>query len=113
MKKNLDDMQAENPGQGFQFPGAFEITAVGKAHAGLEERVPELVVGPGFVGAQRQLADAAVERRMIMFRSVSPSLCPSREKYEAAHAALRADPAVRWTLVRIGNRQPGAGSGKA
>jgi len=24
--------------------------------------------------------------------------CPSREKYDAAHAALRADPDVRWTL---------------
>ena len=24
--------------------------------------------------------------------------CPTREKYDAAHAALRADPAIRWTL---------------
>ena len=24
--------------------------------------------------------------------------CPSREKYEAVHAALRADPDIRWTL---------------
>jgi hypothetical protein len=24
--------------------------------------------------------------------------CPSREKYEAAHAALRSDPDIRWTL---------------
>jgi putative lipoic acid-binding regulatory protein len=24
--------------------------------------------------------------------------CPSREKYEAAHAALRADPDIRYTL---------------
>ncbi|HET9819053.1 MAG TPA: DUF493 domain-containing protein [Rhodanobacteraceae bacterium] len=24
--------------------------------------------------------------------------CPSREKYDAAHAALRADPGIRYTL---------------
>ena len=24
--------------------------------------------------------------------------CPSREKYDAAHEALRADPDIRWTL---------------
>ena len=24
--------------------------------------------------------------------------CPTREKYDAAHAALRADPDIRWTL---------------
>jgi len=45
--KNLDDLHAEKPGQGFQFPGAFEITAVGKAHAGIEERMPELITGLG------------------------------------------------------------------
>ena len=42
--KSLDDLQPENPQQGFQFPGAFEVTAMGKAHAGLEERVPEIIV---------------------------------------------------------------------
>jgi hypothetical protein len=34
-------------------------------------------------------------------RYVSVSItftCPTREKYEAAHAALRADPDIRWTL---------------
>jgi putative lipoic acid-binding regulatory protein len=31
--------------------------------------------------------------------SVSVSFtCPSREKYDEAHAALRADPEIRWTL---------------
>jgi len=33
------------------------------------------------------------------FVSVALSFtCPSREKYDAAHAALRADPDIRWTL---------------
>ena len=43
--KSLDDLQPQNPGQGFQFPGVFEITAIGIGHVGLEERVPE--IGPG------------------------------------------------------------------
>ena len=95
--KSLDDLQPENPQQGFQFPGAFEITAMGKAHAGLEQRVPEILVGLGLAvlnGSLRMRPSA--EGNWI---SVSVMFtCPSREKYEAAHAALRADPAVRWTL---------------
>jgi len=31
--------------------------------------------------------------------SVSVSFtCPTREKYDEAHTALRADPGIRWTL---------------
>ena len=41
--KDLDDIKPENPDQGFQFPGAFEITALGRADAELEKRVPELL----------------------------------------------------------------------
>ena len=93
----LDKIHAENPGQGFQFPGAFEITAVGKAHAGLEERVPELIVGLGMAvlnGSERVRPSSNGN-----FVSVSVTFtCPSREMYEAAHAALRGDPAVKWTL---------------
>ena len=42
--KSLDDLHPQNPEQGFQFPGAFEVTAMGKAHAGLETRVAEIIV---------------------------------------------------------------------
>jgi uncharacterized protein len=95
--KSLDDLQPQNPEQGFQFPGAFEITAIGIAHAGLEERVAEIIVGLGMAvlnGSQR--TRPSNEGHYI---SVSMTFtCPSREKYDAVHAALRADPAVRWTL---------------
>jgi putative lipoic acid-binding regulatory protein len=95
--KNIDDIQAENPGQGFVFPGVFEITAVGKANAGLEERMPEIIVGLGMAvlnGSERTRPSS--EGNWV---SVSVTFtCPSREKYDAAHHALRADPAVRWTL---------------
>jgi len=95
--KSLDDLQPQNPEQGFQFPGAFEITAIGTAHTGLEERVPEIIVALGLAvlnGSMRTRPSAEGN-----YVSVSVTFtCPSREKYEAVHAALRADPHVRWTL---------------
>jgi putative lipoic acid-binding regulatory protein len=95
--QQLEKIHAENPGQGFQFPGAFEITAVGHAGAGLEERVPKLIGGLGLAiqeGSERVRPSSAGN-----FVSVSVTFtCPSRDMYEAAHAALREDPAVKWTL---------------
>ena len=95
--KSLDELQPSNPQQGFQFPGVFEITAMGKAHSGLEERVPEIIVGLGLAvlnGSQR--TRPSNEGNYV---SVSVTFtCPTREKYEAVHAALRADPDIRWTL---------------
>jgi uncharacterized protein len=95
--RSIDDLQPQKPDQGFQFPGAFEITAIGKADAGLEERVPEILVGIGLAvmnGSERIRPSS--EGRYV---SISVTFtCPSREKYEAAHAALRADPDIRWTL---------------
>jgi putative lipoic acid-binding regulatory protein len=95
--RSIDDLQPQKPDQGFQFPGAFEITAIGKAGAGLEERIPEILVGIGLAvmnGSERVRPSSEGH-----YVSVSVTFtCPSREKYEAAHAALRADPDIRWTL---------------
>ena len=95
--QQLEKIHAENPGQGFQFPGAFEITAVGQANAGLEQRVPELIAGLGVA----VVAGAGRVRPSSNGNFVSVSVtftCPSREMYEAAHAVLREDPRVKWTL---------------
>ena len=95
--QQLEKIHAENPAQGFQFPGTFEITAVGQANAGLEQRVPQLIAGLGL----NVVADSERVRPSSNGNFVSVSVtfnCPSREMYEAAHAALRADPAVKWTL---------------
>ena len=76
---------------------AFEITAVGHANAGLEQRVPAVIAGLDLnvvAGSERVRPSSNGN-----FVSVSVTFtCPSREMYEAAHAALRADPAVKWTL---------------
>ena len=95
--KSLDDLQAQNPEQGFQFPGAFEVTVMGKAHAGLEERVPTIIVGLGVAVMNGSLRTRPSTEGNYVAVSVTFT-CPSREKYAAVHAALRADPDVKWTL---------------
>jgi putative lipoic acid-binding regulatory protein len=95
--KSLDDLQPQKPGQGFQFPGAFEVTAVGKGHVGLEDRVPEIIVALGMAVLNGSLRTRPSNEGNYVSVSVTFT-CPSREKYEAVHAALRDDPAVKWTL---------------
>lgn len=95
--KDLDDLQSQHPEKGFQFPGLFEITAMGSASAALEDKVPRILEGLG-LGV---LAGSLRTRPSREGNYVSVTLsftCPSREKYDEAHAALRADPDIRWTL---------------
>ena len=93
----LDKIHAENPGQGFQFPGAFEITAVGNASANLPTHVPQLLERAGL-----HVLHESVRHRHSgggNFVSVTVSFrCENREQYEAAHRALRDNPDIRYTL---------------
>lgn len=95
--KSLDDLQPQNPEQGFQFPGAFEITAIGTAQSGLEERVPEIIVALGMAVLNGSIRIRPSNEGRYLSISLTFT-CPSRDKYEAAHAALRADPDIRWTI---------------
>ncbi|MBS0569799.1 MAG: DUF493 family protein [Proteobacteria bacterium] len=95
--KSLDDIAPQNPGQGFQFPGAFEVTAMGRAGAALERRVPEIVAGLGLAVIAGSLRTRASAEGNYIAVSVTFT-CPSRETYEAVHNLLRADPDIRWTL---------------
>ena len=90
-------IHSDNPDHGFQFPGTFEITAMGPAGVGLEERIPELLETIGLI----VLRETVAMRGSSGGRFVSIRLsfrAESRERYEAAHAVLRAEPDVRWTL---------------
>lgn len=83
--------------RGFQFPGRFEITAVGESGAGLETRVPQLLQQAGI----KVLHESVRHRhsRNGNYISVTVSFeCPSREMYTAAHAVLRDDDAIKYTL---------------
>lgn len=95
--QNINDIEPKEPDQGFQFPGAFEITALGHADADLESRVPQIIDGLGLnvmAGSLRSKPS-----REGNYHSVSLTFtCPDRETYDAVHAALRAEPGIRWTI---------------
>jgi len=90
-------IHSDNPDHGFKFPGVFEVTAMGPANAGLEARVPELLEAIGITVLRETVA--ARNSSGGKFVSIRLSFeAADRERYEAAHAALRADPDIKWTL---------------
>jgi len=93
----IDFSKAKQDGKGLQFPGEFEITAVGNASANLPTHVPQLLERAGL----RVLHESVRHRHSGAgnFVSVTVSFyCDTREHYEAGHAALRASPDIRYTL---------------
>ena len=82
---------------GYEFPGTFEVTAVGNADADLEAVLGRAIGECGLAvlaGSKRQRPSRAGN-----FVAVSLSfLCPDRERLEAVYAEVRKHPAVRWTL---------------
>ena len=90
MKKTADD-------QGFQFPGVFEISAMGPADAGLEMAIPAALEAAGLrVHPETLSSRASSAGRFVCVRVQFHA--EDRGEYEAAHAALRAHPDVKWTL---------------
>ncbi len=90
-------LRSDNPEHGFQFPGTFEISAMGASEAELHALVPATLEALGL----------AVFRQTLRIRPsakgnyVSVTVCfeaQCREDYDAAHGALRARPEVKWTL---------------
>ncbi len=97
MVLDLDDIHSQRPGQGFQFPGVFEITAIGSAEANLEVRMPEVLaeIDLHVLGGSTKVRPSSAGN----YISVSMSFtCPSREQYDLAHAKLREELHIRWTL---------------
>lgn len=91
------DLQKTSPDQGFQFPGTFELSAMGPAAAGLERELPALLEGAGII----VLHETVTVRPSSAGRFVSVRIAfraESREQYDAAHEALRSHPEVKWTI---------------
>ena len=71
--------------------------AMGSATAKLEAEIVRIIQEAGL----SVLAEAVRVRPSSAGNYVSVTasfMCPSREKYDEVHAALRAHPEVRWTL---------------
>ena len=89
------EIRSDNPEHGFQFPGVFEIAAIG--NAGLEAIVPRLLAEAGVAVVEGSVSMRAASGG----RYVSVRLrfhAEDRGRYEAAHTALRGHPDVKWTL---------------
>lgn len=82
---------------GFVFPGRFELTVMGDADADLLALVASEMRAAGVERLECEPREKISSGGR--FRSVSASFaCVSRQQLEALHAALKAHPAVKWTL---------------
>lgn len=91
------EINSDNPEHGFQFPGEFELTAMGPADSELEQKIPGLLEAAGIVVLHETISTR--ESSGGKFVSVKLSIrAESREQYDVAHAVLREHPEVKWTL---------------
>ena len=91
------NIESENPAHGYQFPGEFELCAMGLASAGLEESLPRELAGTGV----QVLYGGVTSKPASNGKYVSvriPVLAPDRDAHDRAHALLRTHPGVKWTL---------------
>jgi len=91
------EIKSDNPEHGFQFPGTFELSAMGAAGKGLETELPRLLADAGV----EVLEESIQWKHSSNGRYVSVRIgfrADSREQYDAAHQALREHPEVKWTL---------------
>ncbi len=91
------EIRSDNPDHGFQFPGTFELSAMGAAGIGLESALPKLLAESGVEVLEENIqwkhsTNGKYVSVRIGFRA------ESREQYDAAHQALRDHPEVKWTL---------------
>ena len=90
-------MSDEPQAKGFEFPGIFEITAMGPAEARLEQVIPRELQAAGLVVMQETVRSRASSAGRFVSVTIS-FRADTRAEYDAAHAALRAHPDVKWTL---------------
>jgi uncharacterized protein len=91
------EIKSDNPEHGFKFPGTFQLSAMGAANTGLESELPRLLTAAGIDVLHEDISwkhssNGKYVSVRIAFRA------DSREQYDAAHAALREHPEVKWTL---------------
>jgi putative lipoic acid-binding regulatory protein len=91
------DMKSDNPAHGFQFPGIFELSAMGEAERHLEQALPKALMDAGIDVVSEQInwkhsSTGKYVSVRIGFRA------ESREDYDRAHVALREHPDVKWTI---------------
>lgn len=91
------EIQSDNPEHGFQFPGLFELSALGPAESGLERVLPQQLMDAGIDVVNESIqwkhsSNGNYVSVRIGFRAAD------RAQYELAHQVLRDHPEVKWTL---------------
>jgi putative lipoic acid-binding regulatory protein len=97
MDISSDNSSAADEGRGFQFPGTFELSAMGAADKDLETVLPTLLLDAGI----EVLHETVNWKLSSTGRYVSVRIAfraDTREDYDRAHQALRDHPEVKWTL---------------
>jgi putative lipoic acid-binding regulatory protein len=97
MSIESDNLKSDNPDHGFQFPGTFELSAMGSADSGLETELPRLLMDAGI----EVLEESISWKHSSSGKYVSVRIgfrAGDRAQYDAAHHALRAHPEVKWTI---------------
>jgi uncharacterized protein len=90
-------IHSDNPDHGFQFPGEFELSAMGLADADLPTRIPEVLLGLG-LGVDSGSLQVRPSSKGNYVSVTVKFRARSRDDLDAAHAALRELPEVKWTL---------------
>ena len=91
------EIKSDNPEHGFQFPGTFELSAMGTAEIGLETELPKLLQQAGIdVLSERITWKHSSNGKYVSVRIAFRA--EDRAQYDAAHEAMRNHPEVKWTL---------------
>lgn len=91
------EIKSDNPDHGFQFPGQFELSAMGPANRGLEHELPLLLQAAGIdMVSERVSWKHSSNGKYVSVRLVFNAR--DRAQYDLAHEALREHPEVKWTL---------------
>ncbi|HEX5754835.1 MAG TPA: DUF493 family protein [Arenimonas sp.] len=88
---------SENEQRGFQFPGVFEICAMGVVEGDLQGVLVQVLEDLGLTVYRDSLRQRPSSKGNYISVSIAFE-AHSREDYDAAHGALRAHPHVKWTL---------------
>ena len=86
-------IHSDNPDHGFQFPGDFELSAMGSADAQLETELPKLLEAAGIrvrhetVSSRASSASAAPPTTSMLGRPVKPTINALR--YEGEDSTTR------------------------
>ncbi|HEY5805724.1 MAG TPA: DUF493 family protein [Lysobacter sp.] len=91
------EIKSDNPDHGFQFPGTFDLSAMGAAEKDLETVLPTLLLDAGI----EVVSESVSWKHSSNGRFVSVRIsfrAENREQYDLAHAVLREHPEVKWTL---------------